>query len=1042
MMNNKITELTNRVQSATHLTTSQQEELLTLLLEFIDCFALDVTELGDTELKVQHYHTIDTGNAPPVSSQGYRLSHHEQEFLYHHLQDLLNKGIIRKSTSPWVSPAILVSKKDGHGGKTDLRLVLNYKRVNAVTVKDTYPMPRASDVLDAMTGCQYFTTMDMLSGFWQMKLDESSIPKTCFTTPFGNYEWTRMPFGLCNAPASFNRLMASVLQSAINCKSFVDDVFVYSPTWNDHMQHLRGVLFRIKASGLKVKISKCNFAAHKAKALGFVVSADGVMADPDKIKAIAQLPMPKTIADVRSFLGMVGFYQQFISDFATKAVPLFRLLKKGVEFSTVWDEDCVQAFNTLVKAIIQAPVLQLPDWTKQFVLYTDWSKRAIGAALHQKDDNDTEHPIAFASRTLNPAEQNYAPTEGECLAVVWAVQKFRHYLHGQHFILRTDHKALTWLNHARFTNAKLERWALKLQEHSFDVEYVKGPDNVVADCLSRCCAAPAPLESTVLTAEGQWPVEAHKQKELDSVPCCVCGDHKGYDNIVLCDVCNRCFHLRCLIPPRSIAPTGSWVCPTCDPLFANQFEELRDPDNILESHPADPYLDADLLRHLHGDKTVWQDMTTAELKALSHKAAAYKWHPLLPDWLLVYKTTRLNGKQVAKWLVVPPVEFRWNIIMLVHDQAGHAGVYQTTHLLHLHFHWPHMKQDVKRFVSTCDACQRRARHIPEDPDLQRPDIHGPLQHVHVDLCGPFPLTQQVLPVLEAWRSATTSTPKTTGANPEPKAYVMLMVDYFTKALELAVIPNKAPATAARAFYDYWVNRYGAPAVVTSDNGAEFSSSDFTHMLSRLPTVHITTSVLHPASNGAVERIVRTVKDMLSKRINDHVEHWLQEIPTIRKAYMSRKHGATHCSPEEMLFGFELRRPQPAALLPMALHADVELQSHLQSIQDTLEERDARALQGIHHQFDTNVQAKRKKKQTDFATRDQRPISVGDLVLVHKDKTTALSHNVEGPFLVVAFANNNTSAVLATGATEMVPTRYFRRHLSLLHRYCAHHDVSL
>lgn len=1034
----KVAALSAKVDSATHLNTRQKEELKNLLLKYIDCFAIDVTELGDTELKVEFYHTIDTGDAAPVSSAGYRFSHHEEEFLWPHLQDLKQKKIIRDSTSPWVSPGLLVSKKDGQGGKSDMRLCVNYQKVNAITIKDKFPMPRASDVIDAMTGCQYFTTMDMLSGFWQIKLDEASIPKTCFTTPFGNFEWTRMPFGLCNAPATFNRLMKKVLRDARNCSSFVDDVFIYSPTWVSHLQHLEGALSRIRDAGLKIKISKCNFAAPHANTLGFVVTAEGVKTDPEKVAAIARLPVPKSVADVRSFLGMVGFYQHFIKDFAVKAVPLFRLLKKGVDFKAVWDDDCVQAFKDLVTAIIEAPVLQLPDWSKQFVLYTDWSKRAIGAALHQQNEEQAEHPIAFASRTLNPAEQNYAPTEGECLAVVWAVDKFRHYLHGQHFILRTDHKALTWLNQARFANSKLERWALKLQEHTFDVEYVKGPDNVVADCLSRCCAPDSDSAGPeVCTAEGQWPSEAHKQKDLDSVPCCVCGDHKGYDNIVLCDVCNRCFHLRCLVPPRSMAPTGSWICPTCDPLFTNQFEELRDPDNILQSHPTDPYLDTCLIRHLRGDKSVWQDLTTEELRALSHKAASYKWHPVLEDWLMVYKTSSMNGKTVGKWLVVPPLEYRWNLIMMTHDQAGHAGVSQTTHLLHLHFHWPHMKQDVKKLVSTCDACQRRARHIPEEPVLQQPAVYGPLKHVHVDLCGPFPLGKQVLPVLEAWRSVTT---KNANQSAEPKAFVMLMVDYFTKTLELAVLPNKSPATAARAFYDYWVNRYGAPEVVTSDNGAEFATADFVHMLSRLPAAHITTSVLHPASNGAVERTVRTIKEMLAKRVNDHVEHWLQELPSIRKAYMSRRHAAIHCSPEEMLFGFELRKPQPVPLVPMALQAELETVDHLQHVQKTLQERDKQALAGINQQFAINQHNREDRKLRMHSAKAKTSIAVGDLVLVRRDKTTStLQHSVEGPFLVVGLANNNNTAILATGETAMVPARFFRRHISLLFKYNTHHE---
>ena len=455
----------------------ESDRLQELVLKFAGLFALDNSELGQTSIVT---HIIDTGDSPPVRQLPRRIPFSLRGKVHQLVGDMLQQGVIVPSSSPWASPIVLVAKKDG-----TTRFCVDYRKLNAITKLDVFPLPRIDDSLDLLASTQYFTTLDLASGYWQVGMDRDSQEKTAFTTHAGLYEFTVMPFGLCNAPATFQRLMESVLADLARekCLVYIDDVLVIGHTFEEHLHNLEEVFARLEKAGLKLKPSKCKLARSEVDFLGYVVSRDGISTDPRKISAIAEYPPPTDLKSLRAFLGLTSYYRRFISSFSSIANPLYALTRKDAPF--VWSPDCDTAFHQLKELLTQAPVLAYPSFGKDFLLETDASGVGLGAVLSQKQKDGTIRPLAFASRTLQTHEKNYGISELEALAVVWAVKHFRHYIYGYHCTVFIDHEALKSLLNTPQPSGKLARWGMALQELDLKIEYRPGRANGQADALSR-----------------------------------------------------------------------------------------------------------------------------------------------------------------------------------------------------------------------------------------------------------------------------------------------------------------------------------------------------------------------------------------------------------------------------------------------------------------------------------------------------------------------------------------------------------------------------
>ena len=457
-----------------NLEPTEVRRLKEVLDKYPEVFSKDNEDIGQSDF----IHRIELTDYTPLNSRAYRVPHAQKPMMEEEVIKMLRMGVIQRVNSDWSSPVVLVKKKDD-----SIRFCTDFRKLNAVTIKDNYPMPFIEEKLESFGGKKYFSSLDMTSGYWQFLVDPSARRLTTFVCHMGAYEYIRMPFGLCNAGATFQRAMEGVLDGLTCASAYIDDVMTASESFEQHLVDLESVFKRLKDAKLKIKPKKCTFGYQETKFLGFIISRDGIKVCPSREACIRNYPTPKTPKNVRQFLGLASYYRKFIKDFATIANPLSLLTHKKAKF--VWTESSEKAFRQLIKMLLSPPILVFPNHKLRFRLATDASNCGLGAVLSQISENDDEQVIAYASRTLNAAEKNYSTTEQELLAIIWACEKFRPYLFGVEFDLLTDHKPLTYLSALNLSSSRLIRWKMRLQEYSFKLIHKPGKEHVNADVLSR-----------------------------------------------------------------------------------------------------------------------------------------------------------------------------------------------------------------------------------------------------------------------------------------------------------------------------------------------------------------------------------------------------------------------------------------------------------------------------------------------------------------------------------------------------------------------------
>ena len=559
----------------------QQQQLNELFREFSDVFSRGEDDLGNTPLLE---HAIETHGPPlrqPYRRQNTAVCREEMA----QVQQMLSSNVIRPSNSPWASPVVMVQKKDG-----SLRFCVDFRQLNAATVKDAHPLPRIDDLLDTLHGAKWFSTLDLKSGYWQVPITEQDKAKTAFRTSSGQlFEFSQVPFGLCNAPATFSRLMDRVLAGLHweTCLFYLDDIIVFSSTWEEHLARLRQVFERLRRANLKLGADKCTFVAKEVNYLGHRVTEEGLLPDSLLLAAIREIPPPKTATEVRSFLGLAGYYRRYVKGFAAIAAPLHALTRKDAVFH--WSEDCQAAFDRLKTLLTTSPITAFPDFSQAFRLYTDASTAGLGAILAQVRDGK-ERIISCASRALNQAEKSYPATKLECLAIVWAVAKFRPYLMAMPFEVYTDHYALQWLKTMRTGSALLHRWSATLEEYDFTVHHRPGKIQTHVDGLSRLPVGPAPPEDALLHIQVDSEEEARRlAQELHSAT------HLGSQALWKL-FSDRYFHKA----GRRLCIEVAQSCPQCQ-LGSDYGHRLRTTGSIQSSGPWDT-LSVDIVGPLPADR--------------------------------------------------------------------------------------------------------------------------------------------------------------------------------------------------------------------------------------------------------------------------------------------------------------------------------------------------------------------------------------------------------------------------------------------------------
>ena len=487
----------------------------TLVCENNDLFSAKNKPLGTC---IYSPMTITT-TGPPISQRGYRAPLLKRQLISDCIEDMLAQNIIRPSVSSWASPVTIVPKPDGSP-----RFCIDYRKLNTVTIADQYPLPNISEIVDLIGQAKVFSTLDLKSGYWQIAIDEASIPKTAFRCHKGLFEFLRLPFGLNNAPASFQRIMDFVLGDLIgnHCLVYLDDVVIFSDNEEDHYHHIQQVFERLRKAAFTLNSEKCHFGMKQIKLLGFIINEHGVATDPAKVEVIKNLPAPTSVKQTRSFLGVCSFYRRMLCNFSLHAEPLIKLTRKHVKF--VWGPEQQAAFIKLKALLVSSKVMAIPRPEEPYLLYTDASDYAVGAILVQKDETGMERVIQYVSHSLSQSQRRWSCLEKECFAIIHSIGKLRPYLYGAKYTIYCDHKPLKSLFTKQMNNTRVQRWAILLAETNAEIKYHPGKLNCRADMCSRIVTPPS---INVIDSDADWvdPLAFPEQDIAETLPL----EHDGLD---------------------------------------------------------------------------------------------------------------------------------------------------------------------------------------------------------------------------------------------------------------------------------------------------------------------------------------------------------------------------------------------------------------------------------------------------------------------------------------------------------------------------------
>ena len=710
------------------MTVDQQKDVAQLLCKYASVFSESDSDIGRTGIIK---HKIPTGTTQPIKQRPRRVPVHMNEEVDHQIDNMLQEKIIQPSKSPWASAIVMVKKKDGSS-----RFCVDYRKLNDATIKDAYPLPRIDESLDQLAGSTWFSCLDLNSGYWQVETDPQDKEKTAFTSRKGLFEFNVMPFGLCNAPATFERLMETVLAGLHwqICLIYLDDVIVSGKSFDDMVNNLRQIFERFQQAGLKLKPRKCTLFSKQVEFLGHVISEQGIKTDPKKTECIDKWPTPKNVHDVRAFLGLCGYYRKFVYSFSEIAKPLYKLTEKKTPF--VWSDECSVAFEMLKDKLVQSPILAHPDFTKPFILDVDASEKCIGAVLSQETE-DGECVIAYGSRTLTQSERRYCVTRKELLALVNFVKFFRHYLYGKKFHVRTDHGSLRWLMNFKNPEGQVARWIEFLSAFHMDIEHRPGRSHGNADGVSR-------------------------------IPCRQCG--KNEDN----EEDQKLYQVS-----------------------QNESSTNIDVPRLKDAQDKDR--DISFIKHWleKGERPTKQAISS---ESWFVKSLLNQWSRLsVQQELLVRRVEELETDEI-KWQVVIPLSMRRDVLKYAHDvkTAAHLGIRKTLGKVRLRFYWPGLQNDVKIYVGGCEKCARKKNPNPTKvAPMQIVRSGFPMERIALDILGPLPVTEHgnkyILVISDYFTKWTESFAM---PNMEAKTCAKILVEEVIVRLG---VPNKIHSDQGRQF---------------------------------------------------------------------------------------------------------------------------------------------------------------------------------------------------------------------------------------------------
>ena len=834
-----------------HLGEEEKVEVSKILKEYHGVFSKEKNDIGHIKDFKMPINLIDD---IPVSQPYRQIPKHLYEEVKNHINNLLANGWIRKSQSAYASPMVCVRKKDGN-----LRLCIDFRKLNHKTIPDKQPNPEVKDILDCLAGQAWFTTLDMSQAYHQGEILEESRKYTGFSSPWSLYEWIRIPYGLTNAPPCFQRYINECLYNLRDriCVAYLDDILIYGRTFAEHCENVKKVFNCLQSKGIKLNPKKCHFFKKEVRYLGRLVSKEGYRPDPENSEALnACKTPPKTVGDLRSLLGFLGYYRNFVKDFSRKLKPVYELLKKeegqkGSKFISrkqqiVWTLENQKIVEDVVKYLQSPEVIAFPDFSIPFMVHCDASQSGLGAVLYQKQQ-DKVRVISFASRTLTPAEKNYHLHSGklEFLALKWAVtEKFSDYLHyGPAFEVFTDNNPLTYVLTSAKLNASGLRWLAQLSNYQFTIKYRSGKKHIDADYLSR-----HPTSEFVKECLNK------KNKVLTSTDVSVVFNNASKKNA---DSLN------------ANVESLSFLVNNGNP------QTKIEKDALIEAQKADEVIGpiyTDLLAKEHLTHKKMKEFSRASQLLLRERKKVE-----LKEGILVRKT--VNATQILL-----PKMYQDLVYKELHENMGHLGCEKVVELARKRFFWPYMQKDIQFYIQKrCRCIVSKKPNIPEKACLIPVNATSPFEMVSIDFLH-----------LDRCKGG--------------YEYALIVCDHLTRFTQIFPTKNKSAKAAADQIFNKYILSYGFPKRIHHDQGKEFNNNlfDRLHKLSGISASR--TTPYHPMGDGQPERMNRTLINMLKCLEENEKVNWKDHLGKLAFAYNSTINKSTGFSPFYLMFGRESRLP--------------------------------------------------------------------------------------------------------------------------------------
>lgn len=964
-----------------------KEMIWNLCSEFNDIFHLEGDFLTTNSFYRQKIALTDRD---PIFTRNYRQPQVYIEEIDKQVQNLLEMDIIEPSCSPYNSPLLLVPKK-GSKDQKRWRLVVDFRKINKKVVSDVFPLPRIEEILDQLGRAKYFSVLDLKSGFHQVEIEPNSREITAFSTSTGHYHFKRSAFGFKNSPVDFQRMMTIAMSglSPEACFLYIDDLVVFGCSLNHHQKNLMRVFEALRKYNLKLNPAKCQFLQTDVTYLGHHITNNGILPDPSKFSVIRQYPVPENVDDVRRFVSFCNYYRRFVENFAKIANPLYRLLRKNVPF--VWTQSCQVAFDTLKQKLMEPPILQYPDFTKEFRLRTDASDIACGAVLSQIVDGH-DLPICYASTAFNKADKHKHPSLKECIAIHWAIEFFKPYLYGRKFTIYTDHKPLVYLFNMKNPTSKLTRIRLDLEMYDFDIEYIRGKDNVCADALSRI-----KLNSDDLRKMNVFPVTTrsmarkntnvnsnqdinqplskpvelqvytaltHKEARKYSKLCFEIRQNSGQNGSHMIDFNerNKMFTLKVKLYSNHFA----------DYVLGQALEFLEKIADEVGVHRLKIELKDELFNYVDINK--FKDIGNGKLKKL--KIA------ILPT------RTRVSDDDVIDELIL---NYHNSLI------GGHVGVTRLLNKISEKYVFRNMKRRIQNFISQCKTCKVNKHskgHTEPTQITDTPD--SSFATIAIDTVGPL------------------------NRSYSGNRYILTIQDELTKYIIFVPIQDSQSKTIAKAFIDNFILTFGSVNTIKTDLGTEYINSLFKDITELLKIEHRHSTPYHPQTIGALERNHRTFNQFVRSYVNDELNDWDEYVKYYEFCFNTTPCVSTGYTPFELVFGRKVRLPmdlRSSDIHPLYNHDD-----YAKELKYKLQTAHARAHELLHKSKIA------RKIDLDSKINHQIQFQINDKVMLPTREHSKLEPVRDGPWQILQFDGPNAYIRnLSNGKEKWV-------HKNLLTRY--------